>query len=386
MDYTVEIPKEDNITTYNVFTVFDNLICFSDAGLGKQKFDIFVGVDDEASKLLFSYSYTVVEKSSQTSGKPTESSTKNNIPDSEDVCLPLEGTIKVTSPYGFRAYNRWEFHKGVDIISESLNIIAVADGTVVDCATGRNSGAGNYVAIQHEGGWVSLYYHLASYEVEIGDSVKKGDVFATMGNSGGNYGVHLHFMTCDDWYGDIWSTQNNHHKAPHEYVPQLLTDAVFYNPSFEKTNTDKMILCNFRFPTVTEQGKPISISSSGGFVASENPLSVLTLSVVDKDGNVLLSETIENPKYYVSGLYTYTNITIDFDCMCELDTLPAGSHTVYVTAISSKGRERVIYEKQFSVISPEELSDLENDDSDSAQLSTEEIAKTDAFEVEAQNE
>lgn len=381
MDYTVEIPKEDNVTTYNVFTLFDNLICFSDAGLGKQKFDIFVGVDGKASKLLFSYSYTVVEKSSQIGEKPSDSSTKNNIPDSEDVCLPLEGTIKVTSPYGFRAYNRWEFHKGVDIISESLNIIAVADGTVIDCATGRNSGAGNYVAIQHEGGWVSLYYHLASYDVEKGDKVKKGDVFATMGNSGGNYGVHLHFMTCDNWYGDIWSTQNNHHKVPHEYVPQLLTEAVFYNPSYEKTNKDKMILCNFRFPTVTELGKPISISSSGGFVASENPLSVLTLSVVDKDGTVLLSETIENPKYYVNGLYTYTNISYDFDNMCELDKLPVGSHTVVVNAVSSKGRERVIYEKQFSVVSSQDFSG-ESTGSDSEQLSAEELAKTDAFEGE----
>ncbi len=379
MDYTVNIPEEDEILQYNIFSQFDRLICFSDAGLGGQRFELYAGVANLPSQLVFSYGYEVVEK--DVAENKTETSTENagNITDIADVCLPLEGTIKVTSPYGFRAYNKWEFHKGVDIISDSLNILAVADGKVVDCATGRNSGVGNYVAIQHEGGWVSLYYHLASYDVEIGDTVKKGQKFAIMGNTGGNYGVHLHFMTCDNWYGTIWATQNNHHTAPHEYVPQLLTDAIFYNPSFEKVNTDKMILCTFRFPTVLEMGQAFSISSSNAFVASENPLESLTLTITDTDGNVLLSETVTDPEYTVSGIYTYTPITAAFDMMCEFDKLPLGKMKVTVIAVSSKGRERIVYEKDFEVVSADSSTEAGKAEED-AKLTPEEATKTDAFE------
>lgn len=379
MDYSVTIPDTDNVTEYNVFTYFDQLICFSDAGEGTQTFEIYASTDNGIEQQIFGYTYTVVSQEESITNKDPDLS--SGVPVERDVCLPLEGTIKVTSPYGFRAYNRWEFHKGVDIISDSLAILSVADGVVVDCATGRNSGVGNYVAIQHEGGWVSLYYHLASYDVEIGDTVKKGQRFATMGNTGGNYGVHLHFMTCDNWYGGIWATQNNHHTPPHEYVPQLLTDVMFYNPSFEKINTDKMILCTFRFPTVTTQGSAFSISSSKAFVASENPLRSINLSITNEAGELLMSETMENPAYTKSGIYTYTGITTEFDMMCEFDKLPAGKMKVTVTAVSELGRERVIYEKNFEVIEPVNNIPVEDVVQPEAGLTPEEAAKTDAFEA-----
>lgn len=382
MDYSVSIPVEDNVYEYNVFTYFDRLICFSDAGIGKQRLEISVGVLDAPTVLIFGYDYTVTEKAVPVNG--TAGSAENDDIDT-DVCLPLEGTIKVTSPYGFRAYNKWEFHKGVDIISDSLNIIAVADGTVVDCATGKNSGVGNYVAIQHGGGWVSLYYHLASYDVEIGDTVKKGQKFAIMGKTGGNYGVHLHFMTCDNWYGGIWATQNTHHTPPHEYVPQLLTDVLFYNPSYEKVNTDKMILCTFKFPSVLEKGRPFSISSSGAFVASENPLESLTLTITDESGNAVLSETINNPAYYVSGIYTYTNISTEFDMMCEFDNLPVGKMKVTVTTVSVEGRERMVYEKDFEVVDAGVSTEQEKAEAD-AELTPEDALKTDAFETDTDSE
>lgn len=383
MDYSIQLSEDENITSYNVFTAFDEVICFSDAGIGNRTFEIYAAANKEEPTLVFRYTYTVVEKSQaedSSVANPDTSENTENIVEAGDVCLPLEGTIKVTSPYGFRAYNKWEFHKGVDIISESLNIICVADGTVVDCATGKNSGIGNYVAIQHEGGWVSLYYHLASYDVEIGDSVKKGQKIAIMGNTGGNYGVHLHFMTCDNWYGGIWATQNNHHKPPHEYVPQLLYEAMFYNPCYEKVNTDKMILCTFRFPNTLVQGTAYSISSSGAFVASENPLESLTLIITDENGNTVLSESLENPEYTVSGLYTYTPISVAFDMMCEFDKLPLGELKVNVIAVSELGRERIVYEKNFTVTEPTQDSDASQSSKEDI-LTKEEAERTDAIEA-----
>lgn len=375
MDYTETFTEDENITEYNVFTFFDPIICFSDAGEGAHTFEIYASAANDVEQHIFSYSYTVITASQ--SSVQNNSAQTDNIPSEYDVCLPLEGTIKVTSPYGFRAYNKWEFHKGVDIISDSLAILSVADGVVIDCATGRNSGVGNYVIIEHKGGWVSLYYHLASYDVEIGDKVKKGQRFATMGNSGGNYGTHLHFMTCDKWYGSIWATQNNHHKPPHEYVPQFLTDVMFYNPSFEKVNTDKMILCTFRFPGIIAKGSAFSISSSKPFVASENPLRKITLTITDEQGNVIMSKSMENPEYTTSELYTYTYITAAFDMMCEFDKLPVGKMKVQITTISELGRERTVYEKSFEVT---ENPDSDTDSEAEAVITPEEAAKTDAFE------
>ncbi len=360
MDYSVRLSARNEITSYNVFSYFDKLIRFSDAGLGEQTFSVYAKAEGEREKLLFNYDYTVVKKTEDSNpekdtGREKVDYTNPDYPD--DVCLPLEGEIRLTSPYGFRAYNKWEFHKGIDIVSESLNILSVADGVVVDCATGRNSGAGNYVIIQHDGGWVSLYYHLKSYSVEVGDKVKMGERIAIMGNSGGNYGVHLHFMTCDNWYGGIWATQNNHHTAPHEYVPQVLTEVKNYNPNFEEVNKDKVILCSFNFPNAIEEGTAFSVSGVKGFAASEDNLSSLAISVSDKDGKVIILESEEEPKSTTDGYYIYTNISVALDMKCHFDKLPVGEYIFRVHAVTSKGRERVIYTKAFEVVEKSEKSE-----------------------------
>ncbi len=353
MDYSVRLSAKNEITSYSVFSYFDKLIRFSEAGLGEQTFSVYAKVEGEKETLLFNYDYTVVKGSEdEDSDGDTEREkvdyTNPDYPD--DVCLPLEGAIRLTSPYGFRAYNKWEFHKGIDIVSESLNILSVADGVVVDCATGRNSGAGNYVIIQHDGGWVSLYYHLKSYSVEVGDKVKMGEKIAIMGNSGGNYGVHLHFMTCDNWYGGIWETQNNHHTAPHEYVPQILTEVKNYNPNFEDVNKDKVILCDFNLPSTIEEGTAFSISGVKGFAASEDNLASLAISVSTKDGKNVILESENEPKSTTDGYYIYTNISVALDMKCHFDKLPLGEYVFRVHAITAKGRERVIYTKAFEVV------------------------------------
>ena len=357
MDYTVELDKVNEILSYSVFSYFDKLICFSDAGLGKQTFKIYASAVGKEQELIFSYSYTVTEKEDTSDSESNNDTGGEN--DEEDekktadyqVCLPLKGEIELTSPYGFRAYNKWEFHKGIDIISSvSLDILAVADGVVVDCKKGINSGAGNYVALQHEGGWVSLYYHLKSYNVKKGDKVKMGQIIAIMGNSGGRYGVHLHFMTCDNWYGTLWATQNSHHTAPHEYVPQILSAVEYYNPQYEKENKDKVIICDFNFPSQISFGKPHSISRGDGHFAFEGEyLESVNVTVTDKDGAVLLSETETEPKVYTDGYYYYSNVSAKLDKMCKFDELPLGKMTLYISAVTSDGRERVVYTKEFEV-------------------------------------
>jgi murein DD-endopeptidase MepM/ murein hydrolase activator NlpD len=59
--------------------------------------------------------------------------------------------------------------------------------------TGFNSSYGNYIVISHEGGFQTLYGHLKSFGVKLGQNVGQGQQIALMGNTGYSTGSHLHF-------------------------------------------------------------------------------------------------------------------------------------------------------------------------------------------------
>lgn len=65
-------------------------------------------------------------------------------------------------------------------------ILAKKDGSY-------NGGYGNYIVIKHSNGTQTLYAHLSSVSVSVGDSVSTGEVIAKSGNTGRSTGPHLHF-------------------------------------------------------------------------------------------------------------------------------------------------------------------------------------------------
>lgn len=78
----------------------------------------------------------------------------------------------------------------------SAPVVASAGGTVsIADFDGWNFGYGNYIVIDHGGGWTSLYAHLApgSRRVSPGASVARGAQLALVGQSGNAQGAHLHF-------------------------------------------------------------------------------------------------------------------------------------------------------------------------------------------------
>ena len=112
---------------------------------------------------------------------------------------PLGGqSYTITSPFGYRGK---EFHTGVDMaISSGTPIKASADGTVIE-TTLSNKSYGNKIIIKHEGGYVTLYAHLQSFDVTEGQEVKQGDIIAYVGSTGRSTGPHLHFeIRKDDKY------------------------------------------------------------------------------------------------------------------------------------------------------------------------------------------
>lgn len=103
------------------------------------------------------------------------------------VVKPAEGVF--TSGYG----PRWgTLHAGIDIANViGTPILAVMDGTVID--SGPASGYGNWIRIQHDDGSISIYGHMETLAVSVGERVYAGQNIAGMGNLGFSTGPHLHF-------------------------------------------------------------------------------------------------------------------------------------------------------------------------------------------------
>ncbi len=88
---------------------------------------------------------------------------------------------------------RWgRTHQGIDIARPSSFAIVAADNGVVT-TTGRHSTYGNRVVITHNNGYETLYAHLSSIDVKVGQTVPQGTKIGVMGSTGRSTGVHLHF-------------------------------------------------------------------------------------------------------------------------------------------------------------------------------------------------
>lgn len=100
---------------------------------------------------------------------------------------PAKGIF--TSNFGYR----WGvLHAGIDLANSiGTPIYAVSDGVVIDA--GPTAGYGMWVKLRHADGTVTLYGHVNTTLVSVGQRVMAGDQIATMGNRGFSTGPHLHF-------------------------------------------------------------------------------------------------------------------------------------------------------------------------------------------------
>lgn len=85
------------------------------------------------------------------------------------------------------------YHKGIDIVNSSSPDVVSADaGKVVVSGWPDSSGFGRRVVIDHGNGYSTLYAHLASNYVGVGEYVSKGQRIGRMGTTGRSTGIHLH--------------------------------------------------------------------------------------------------------------------------------------------------------------------------------------------------
>ena len=106
---------------------------------------------------------------------------------------PVRGLL--TSSYGYRSdpvTGQRALHRAIDIsTSPGQPVKATAEGVVLRAR--RNGRLGNSVDLSHGHGVVTRYGHLASYDVEPGQRVRRGEVIGFVGNTGRTTGFHLHY-------------------------------------------------------------------------------------------------------------------------------------------------------------------------------------------------
>lgn len=127
--------------------------------------------------------------------------------------IPSRGTGDFAQPtvggyISSRQGQRWgRLHKGIDIARPSDRTIKAADNGVVVSA-GWDGGYGNKIVIDHQNGFRTVYAHLSSIQVKVGQTVPKGSSIGIMGSTGNSTGVHLHF--------EVY--QNGNLKNPLNYI------------------------------------------------------------------------------------------------------------------------------------------------------------------------
>ncbi len=134
----------------------------------------------------------------------SKTGTISGTPNAAGFVWPLGGTFGIVTAT-FPVYPP-EFgggkHDGIDIASKSPDPVrACKKGTVIKAVTDRPQNTypysmqyGNHIIILHEDGvTTSLYGHLSSGNVAVGDVVETGQQIGVIGNSGYSTGQHLHF-------------------------------------------------------------------------------------------------------------------------------------------------------------------------------------------------
>jgi murein DD-endopeptidase MepM/ murein hydrolase activator NlpD len=102
---------------------------------------------------------------------------------------------RITSGYGPRESPMGggkEFHQGLDLAAPvGTEVYAARDGEVA--AQGYDPVLGNMILLSHEGGYQTVYGHLAQILVGLHQKVRSGMIIGSVGTTGYSTGPHLHF-------------------------------------------------------------------------------------------------------------------------------------------------------------------------------------------------
>jgi murein DD-endopeptidase MepM/ murein hydrolase activator NlpD len=85
------------------------------------------------------------------------------------------------------------FHTGIDLVEPFGSPVLAADDGIIALVGSSTQGYGRYVVIAHSGGLDTLYGHLSTAVVHVGQVVTQGQTIGLEGSTGNSTGPHLHF-------------------------------------------------------------------------------------------------------------------------------------------------------------------------------------------------
>lgn len=186
----------------------DEIVAAEEAARKKAEEEKRIAAEEEAKRLAAQQQQQQTTTPSSSGGTSTPSSPVETpatvTPSASGFAWPAPGFYYISSGYG----SRWgTMHRGIDIAGGGIagaSACASKDGTVIAVSSSCThdypksgnccgNGYGNYVLISHGDGYTTLYGHLQSVAVSVGDSVSQGQTIGYIGCTGYSTGYHLHF-------------------------------------------------------------------------------------------------------------------------------------------------------------------------------------------------
>lgn len=159
-----------------------------------------------------------------------------NTANGEDCCgdlLCVDGTCQGSGTINFKAPfpcdQQWTYSHHDAEVRLALDFIrddgGETGGTPVLASAGgvatqhyEEGGAGNYIVIDHSGGWTSYYFHMSEFLVADGTAVTQGQEIGITGTTGASSGPHIHYEQLLDGVGqDIYINSDSLAPYPGTY-------------------------------------------------------------------------------------------------------------------------------------------------------------------------
>lgn len=130
-------------------------------------------------------------------------------------------------------YNSGSYHGGNDIsVAKGTQVVAMDGGVVIKADTTTNKGKdvksegyghfGKFVLLKHTisgKNYYTVYAHLNSISVKVGDKVSQGQVIGKSGNTGNSTGPHLHIaMSYNTYTNGGAPIYNKNVMSPYKYI------------------------------------------------------------------------------------------------------------------------------------------------------------------------
>ncbi|MBA4536398.1 peptidoglycan DD-metalloendopeptidase family protein [Bacillus aquiflavi] len=134
--------------------------------------------------------------------------------------MPADGRISS----GFRTPDRPTHHgidiacpKGTTVKASASGVVSRANGGCYEGNLSCNGGYGNHIFIKHTVNgkdYETVYAHLHSINVSVGQRVTQGQKIGEVGNTGHSYGYHLHF----ELHQPVWNSSKSYALDPLKYI------------------------------------------------------------------------------------------------------------------------------------------------------------------------